>query len=752
MTGALAQRGVEKLLLGYGFAVGDSVERWLLPEEPVALNNCDREPIHIPNAVQSHGALFVLDERHAVVQHSRNLQPSELAELRSQAAALLDAGTFAAPIDWNGGPADFSIHNSDGFWICEVEPRPRVESMEAEQLAEQLERLHEASTLEGAFQRAAQIVAKITGFERVVGYLFGPDGHGSVISEVCGPALEPLIGLRFPATDIPVQARRLYVLERARLIPDVSAEPVALEPEVIPALGRRLNMAHCSLRAVSPIHLQYLKNMGVGASGSFSVVIGGELAGLIACHHHQPRPLPLTVRRTAARVAGHLSRALGHISSREQTEARAKNVGAQIALLEALGHHLELRLDLPAWERLTELVDSDSLLLCDGPNRRCIGAEALDSVWDAAAAFAEQQPPTAGVRKTQQLGDGAGPGGGLLVVPMPEEMADQGWVAWYRKPEVQRIVWAGPKVAKSPEDLTPRASFQAWEEVVSDRGPRWSRSELDLADTLHRGLAARFASSPDEEAFEITMRRLRQYVAELETANTDLRNRNEELRQMTYVVSHDFGAPIRSIRTFSKLLAEHLGEMDEQSTQWLGFVERGAETLSRLQSGLANLSRVGARVDFAEVDLTAVVELVVRDHEAQLGDASVVVEPLPAVWGIEAQLDSVFRNLIGNSIKYAARDRPLRISVRSEPVADELRVVVEDNGVGFPSKERHRVFEVFTRLHPTSAEGDGIGLALCRRVMEHHRGLIQADSELGRGCAITLIFPKPGEGASDVAR
>jgi light-regulated signal transduction histidine kinase (bacteriophytochrome) len=289
------------------------VER-LASSEGVDLTPCEREPIHIPGAIQPHGALLALNPADiSLAVYSANapvLFNVELASPRHPPLEALVGGSLAAEIlnaagagelDGsnpyrttgvlpNGGALlDYAVHSHDGFIIVEAEPATSTPTPPA--LARTMVRLRDAGSLAELGRLTVEAIRRLTGFERVLIYRFDAEWNGEAIAEDKLPDLEPaLLGLHFPESDIPRQARELYARNHSRFVPDRDAPPVPLL-----SVGARdgayddarpLDLTFARLRALSPIHLEYHRNLNV--NGSMSVMKHGRLWGLVIGHHRRP--------------------------------------------------------------------------------------------------------------------------------------------------------------------------------------------------------------------------------------------------------------------------------------------------------------------------------------------------------------------------------------------------------------------------------------------------------------------------------
>ena len=300
------------------------------------LSNCEREQIHLAASIQSHGALLVAREPdYVIVQASANaseflgankeLLGQSLHDLagnlwsraRSHAVDRIEAIPAAVRCHFGDSSSPFNgllHHPPAGGLVVELEHAGPIFDF-SQPVERAIQSVLAASSLQGLCDESAQIFRDLTGYDRVMVYRFDDEGHGEVLSEVKRPDLEPFLGNRYPASDIPQIARRLYERNRVRLLVDINYTPVPLIPRISPVTGQDLDMSMCFLRSVSPIHVQYLKNMGVGATLVVSLMVGGRLWGLISCHHYSPRFL--------------------HFEMRAVCELLAEVVGTRLAALES---------------------------------------------------------------------------------------------------------------------------------------------------------------------------------------------------------------------------------------------------------------------------------------------------------------------------------------------------------------------------------------------------------------------------------
>ncbi|GAB7189490.1 hypothetical protein NUM3379_01960 [Kineococcus sp. NUM-3379] len=496
---------------------------------PVDLTTCDREPIHVPGAVQPHGVLLAVDPATGlVVTASQSCAPLlgvDAAALSGQhlrralgpaAGAVLARPDGAEPVRVRldgaagrlaGQEADVLAHRSGTRLVVEVEPvagSTGGEGVSYRSARAAIARLTATSGVDGLCRRLAAEVRDLTGFDRVMVYRFDAQWNGEVVAEERREDLNSFLGLHYPATDIPAQARRLYTLNWTRLIADVSYRPSPLVPVLDPGTGAPLDLSHSVLRSVSPIHVEYLHNMGVTASMSISLLREGELWGLVACHHYAGPHRPAPDARSAAELLGQVASQL--IADRERAEEREATLAAQ-DLLAGIVADLAAGLRAPAPAlladpRLLRLVGASGAALWDGEELLTAGSVPdRDVLHGIAAALARADGAPASTDSTASLLPGAaahaGTAAGALRTGLGTGTGHDRWLLWLRPEQVEVVDWGGDPhnkrlaAAEGPQvRLSPRRSFEKWREVVRGRSLPWSRWHAETAERLGNQLNA----------------------------------------------------------------------------------------------------------------------------------------------------------------------------------------------------------------------------------------------------------------------
>jgi len=490
------------------------------------MTNCERELIHLAGSVQPHGFLLVLREPQLrIVQASRSagrllgrpmdgLLMSNIDELDGDLSprlrALVEQGDLLDPhpLQCSIDKVCFegAVHRSGAdTLVLELEPvDPRPQGVDCvkidgavllQRLGAAVQRFSEASSIGTLTDSVVQCVRDIVGYDRVMVYRFDPDGHGKIIAEARDPRLEPLLGHRYPATDIPQRARELYLRNRVRVLVDVHYEPSLLMPHLLSGGSAdtqgELDMSLCYLRSMSPLHLQYLINMGVTATLVVSLVREGKLWGLIACHHYAPRNLPYAVRAACELLGEAISTRIAAIENYARAQVAIQVRRLEQRLIEATSTEGDWRLALFRNPRtlLQPLDATGAALFHDGEVLSC-GEVPSTPELRALCAWIEEQRADNNPLATSSIGTSSPAlasltptASGVLAVRLSSTQPD--YLVWLRKEQLQSYTWAGdpskPVVDNDPLKLSPRRSFAAWSEIVRGTAAPWTPGELALA-------------------------------------------------------------------------------------------------------------------------------------------------------------------------------------------------------------------------------------------------------------------------------
>ena len=476
------------------------------------LLNCEREQIHLAGSIQPHGALLLVrEDDNVVVQVSENAAaflrldgpvigkpleaiPGDLAErLRPHYSDPLHE--IVRGIRCHVGPRrlafDCLIHRPlGGGLVIELEHAgPAVEL--SRHLEKSLQAIMAAGSLRALCDETARIFKALTGYDRVMVYRFDEDGHGEVLSEAKEPALEPFLGNRYPASDIPQIARRLYERNRVRVLRDVEYIPSPLTPPQSPLTGQDLDMSLCFLRSISPIHVQYLKNMGVRGTLVVSLLVSGKLWGLVSCHHYVPRFMHFEERAVCELLAEAVATRIAALESFVQAQAEFSVRRLEQQLIRVISKEGDWRNAL--FDRSTALLEplgaTGAALLFEN-EIRSVGEVPSTVALRNIGTWLDSQPRS-GLISTAALGKDAPEfaaltpiASGLLAVPISTMQGE--YLVWLRPERIRTVTWGGNPfephlIGDDPASLSPRRSFAQWHQLVESTAEPWSPSDLATA-------------------------------------------------------------------------------------------------------------------------------------------------------------------------------------------------------------------------------------------------------------------------------
>ena len=801
---------------------------FVAPETPIDLTNCDREPIHIPGAIQPHGILLVLREPDlTIIQASGNagerlgvpldrLLGTPIARFvgPEQTTAILatlrhgeSRGYNPITIRLTGTGDDASIrapqvfdgvvHRSDGAVLLELEPATGDHALTYydfhQVVRETMAHVEQASTIPGLASAIAEQMRVLTGFDRVWVYRFHEDWHGEIIGESKRDDIETWLGMHYPASDIPAQARALFLRHWLRMIVDVNSGRVPLVPRDNPVTGQPLDMGGTVLRSVSPIHIQYLQNMGVRASLVVSLIKGGKLWGLISGHHYSgPRVVPYSMRTLCEFLAQAFSTQLGMAEVVEDREyaLRIRDVQAQLIARTARE---------PNWVRavtrgkptLLDLTGATGAAVCVGGEIATIGATPPSDDIGQVVAWLDARDERAGARSepvfsTSHLASHFPPAAaiqsiasGLLAGHISATKPD--YVLWFRGENRQSVKWAGDprKPVTVGEDgsarLSPRGSFELWEQEVRGTSLPWSETELQAAAEFRSTVIDILLRRADEiVALNAELERVNQELKEgavelevqaeeLQVSTEELVRQREELERalesertaraeaqrdrlvaeqaraeaeqankaksdFLAMMSHELRTPLNAIGGYTQLL--ELGIRGPTTPQQLSDYERIRSNQQHLL-GLINSILNFARLEAGQIEITLT--------DVEVGKVLGMVEGLVApqirekgityTWDVcgadsadgaraahvradEEKLRQVILNLVSNAIKFTARGG--RIDVGCGGDETTVRLYVRDTGRGIAPGRLATIFDPFVQVdrHLTEESQQGVGLGL----------------------------------------
>ncbi|WP_223257429.1 ATP-binding protein [Phormidesmis priestleyi] len=553
------------------------------------------------------------------------------------------------------------------------------------------------------------------------------------------PTRKRLLGLRYPSSDIPQQARHLYTLNWLRLIPDVSYQPVALTPTNNPVTQQPLDLSLSVLRSVSPLHLEYLQNMGVTASMSISLMQDQKLWGLIACHHLSPKYVSYNIRTVCEFIGQVMSAELANKVTNEDTAYKVQLKTLQAQFIEALSQ-TEYFLDgmVQLEPELLQLVNATGAVICSASQCICVGETPAEA--DVRALLNWMKPHFhQSLFETRSLSQNypaaesfKAIASGVLALEISK--VHHNYILWFRPEVVQTVNWGGNPnkpvevLADNSLRMSPRRSFDLWQETVRASALPWKPCEIEAVIELRSLLVGVVLRQADELAL----------------MNFELQRSNEELDSFAYIASHDLKEPLRGIHNYANFLMEdYATALDGDGVAKLQTMVRLTQRMEDLINSLLHFSRLGrAELMRQTVNLDELVHQTIATLTIARPQNEVefrIPRFLPEVKCDRAQVNELFTNLISNAIKYNNKaEKWIEIGylagqegeIAGAGNVSPITFYVGDNGIGIPPEHLDKIFQIFRRLHGRDdfGGGTGAGLTIARKIAERHGGRIWVKS------------------------
>ena len=716
----------------------------------VDLTNCDKEPIHILGKTQDHGVLLACNKVSMIIEQcsanselvfdrsASQLLGTTLDEyLDSEAISKLKSnllGNKIKPFEVKIGEESWILiaHDNGEAVILEFEPLgTSFDSLEyQQQLTDIVSNLGSVKNEQDMCDEAAKLIKDFLGYDRVMIYQFDANWNGTVVSEAKEERLESWLGLHYPSTDIPQQARKLFLKQGVRIIADVDSAGVPITSEIVDTTIEPLDLSRSELRAVSPIHIEYLQNMGVGATLTAAIVANNTLWGLIACHHYSPRFINFYHRLSCKFLTQVFSTQL--VLRTSNTVLKKVNNSTQVRskLIEQISQDWNIHEGLAANAlTLLDICDAEgAAIVIDGKITRLGNALEEEQITSLLEWIAETQSSDLFATEflsslNEDFYSYKEVASGVLCVFISKYKRDA--LIWF-KPEIkQTVTWAGnPEKAvkiNSDERLSPRKSFEKWSEEQDARSEPWEDYEIAAVQALKQSIS------------EVIIHK----YEEVKSLNEKLKKAYDELESFSYSVSHDLRAPLRGIDGFAQIIKEdYYDSLDEYGKSAIETIINSTDKMNELIDDILAFSGLSQKqVNSGELSLSQIISEVIsllNTKDIYPATEIKVSTEFPVVHGDRSLIFQLVSNLIGNALKYSAqKENPVvEIGYLKE---DKPVFFVKDNGIGFDEKHAENIFGVFNRLVGSEYEGSGIGLSIAKRVVEKHGGEIWVKSKTGGG-------------------
>lgn len=731
--------------------------------EKIDLENCAKEPIHIIGKTQEYGVVVVCDPLSLTITQAgantgqffsvsqQELVDQPLSKLLGEEQVSFFKDKLAGkdtslPLEVKVSGKDFLLlaHFSGINLILEFEPLEEVRDsfFFQKHLTRILNKLQASRSVSELCRSAAGLTKHIFGYDRVMIYKFDEEWNGEVVAERKEQEMESWLGLKYPATDIPSQSRALFLKHRVRMIADVHYQPQAIIPELSPLTQDPLDLSQVDLRAVSPIHIEYLANMEVGASMTSAIVVNGKLWGLIACHHRKAKFISFYQRESARFLAEMFST---KIALQESTNF-INNTEASEKIRRQLVEQLRENEDLFKGLIKSEVKFTD-LIKCSG------GALFLNGQWSSDGIAPEKEKLKSLLhnfiakkegnifytRRLSEVFPEAASYKKMISGVLSLRLAENKYMLWFRPEEVENVSWGGDPSEKAfyneeKKRLSPRKSFDKWSEQVTGISEPWKDYDLSTVKALGENIS------------HVLLARQRN---EIEALNEKLMEANQELELFSYGLSHDLRAPVRGIEGYLQIIEEDHGEgLNEEGQKLVRMAKDLTAKMNELIDDILSYSSI-SKLDGLQKQEIPVQKLV--DEILEMVNVKTnypktkirVQEDLMKMEGDRRMLYQLWSNLINNALKYSSQKEHPEVKIGTTVKNGTEVFYVSDNGIGIEEKHHGQIFETFNRVAGTAFKGSGIGLAIVKKIIDKHLGEVWVESTPHEGSTF-YFYTNPG--------
>lgn len=725
---------------------------------------CHEEPIHIPGYIQSFGYLIGIDsESQTITFFSENITDifnvenseiffgkkiSDFPELfQSVMASDLfeslenltrrDNEIYFDKIFIGEKEYHFSVFRSQDHIFFEFEA---VINNPHKRITNKYDNFYIIDNEKEIWDQLLGTLFNIINYDRIMVYKFMEDGSGKVIAEKTNKNIESYLGLHYPESDIPRQARELYRKKRKRIFSNVYSEPVKILSKTID----KIDLTFSASRAMSPIHGQYVKNSGSSSSFSISIIIDDQLWGLVTCQNSEPKHIDLEDRVQAGIFTVLASNAYSSFKSKKELEYRldlnlkASQLKSEFlkynTLFESLVENKTAIRNFPEADGLA--VVSENYIVTDGvtPERETIhkivewAYRNTEEMIFISRSFLKDFGEELGLDETV---------GGIVIYFV--EKSKNELLMWFRKEFDDHINWAGNPEKKIEvfsqngevkKIVSPRTSFEAFKEDIKGNSRRWSsRNEIAIQ-------AVRDVILETSHKQYVTIKRL----------NEQLKKVNEELDSFSYTISHDLGTPLTVMKLNAQMLLKSLSETSDKNKHKISSIIDEIDNMAEMMHDVLQLSRAKhSEIELEDLETKQTIEKITENAKLTFDspDSIVVIKDCPSVLADKTLLHQVFLNIINNAIKYSSKQDQPTVQIEGTEEGDQVIYRIIDNGIGIPETEKHRMFKIFNRMdNARKFKGNGIGLSIVHRIMNRIGGNVDYESNNNGTCFI-LTFQNP---------
>lgn len=714
--------------------------------------NCEEEQIHLCGRIQNFGYLILFDLQFNCIAISEN--SLDWLNVPIQDALNKNIDYFLAYLDFETNDItaeDFTHTINNEFTTFKVKlnnlnyqltvyvngGKIFFEFEENDEVFIKLNQLNEFQVKfdnnEDTWQTLCDNIYEILDFDRIMVYQFLEDSSGVIIAEHTKENTESLLRYRYPDFDIPIQARELYTKNLARQTPDIYAKTSRL----IGLEAKDIDLTQSHIRALAPVHIQYLKNFGAVASASFSIIIDHKLWGLLTCHNASPKYISYNQRSLCLFMTQYAANT--HLI-KEQRLNFTQNIiisEVELDLKEKLHQSLSIEETLSEFASsfMTILNANGLIIKFQDHTIRCGETpdnDTFKSIHQKINEKANEQPiftTHAWDREAIHSKNYAG------VARLNFDKEHKYTIYFFRKEVTYEEKWAGiPEKQtvfseeKKAHVYSPRSSFQAWRKEVKGQSEKWSSFDLTFLKRIHKQI----------------QHAIFQKLTKVHDTNGHYAEMNNDLETYTHQLAHDLKNPLTIIKINAQFIEKHPNLPKELSTKFSSSIIEAATLINDIMDKTLESTKPTPTVQkykLVETDkfIDQIIEQAVKKYEVK--NFQLKIGELFPIYGEKTLLHQLFMNLINNAIKFSSLQDLTLLEIHSTQNKNHTIYYIKDNGIGIAENEKSEMFSMFKRLsNAQNFEGTGVGMSIVKRIVDQLDADISIDSQIGKGTTFKIIF------------
>lgn len=725
---------------------------------------CHEEPIHIPGYIQSFGYLIGIDSvSHSITFFSRNIMdlfkienldelfdkrltdfPESFPDIiKSDIYTSLERFTrreneaYFDKIFIGEKEYHFSVFRSGGDIFLEFE---EVLINPDKRISNKYDNFYVIDTEHELWNHLLEALSKVVNYDRMMVYKFMMDGSGKVIAEKKSENMESFLGLHYPESDIPKQARELYLKKRKRIFSNVHTETVP----IISKTKENIDVSFSASRGMSPVHRQYLINSGVSSSFSVSIIIDNHLWGLVTCQNVEPKHVDLEDRVQAGIFTALAANAYSSFKSKNELNYRME-LNDKLSQLKTkfLKHNnlfdslieskTEIR-NFPEAEGLAIVYDEN--IVTDGvvPASDVINRIVHWGLENTNERIYVNRSFLKNYGEELNLPESAA---GIVIYFIERDKNEM--LIWFRKEFDEHIDWAGNPEKKigvftqNGEDkqmVSPRTSFRIFTENIKGHSKRWNSRNVSAVQAIR----------------DLILETSHKNYNAIKRLNDELKKVNEELDSFSYTISHDLGTPLTVMKLNAQMLLGNLTDNSEKSKTKINTIIEEIDNMAEMMHDVLQLSRAKhSEIQLESLKTGTTIYKISENAKITYGSpkSEIVIKECPDVLADKTLLHQVFLNIINNAVKYSSHKDQPRVEIEGSEDGQTIIYRISDNGIGIPEEEKHKMFKIFNRMdNAKKFKGNGVGLSIVYRIMKRIGGNVDYESNK-HGTSFILTFKKP---------